>query len=341
MHSSQWITFPIQSCQVLYSFCANLLHPLIIYRFSHYITYTCNPVASYIFWLYHSWTLWRFFFFCAAIKRDSVSLSMFSFLSYVQVFTLVFHLFVTWNIHTVIFLPSCYFSLDLYLACSISSPSNSLSMFFFCFFFFVMLSSSLHIDASTLFSKQARPLPLSFHDTYSLSMSSLECEGYLLVLSSFYLVFFQMNMIVTTTDVIIILLIASMYYYYYYYYNYKYLLLLILLNISCLHFLIQRFLYFSFLSSFSFLLIFLFPFSHFPNNLLHLCFLFLLFSTTFNIFFSDIFQFFVILWIFNSLLLLKKNIWKKKEWKAGKKEKERKKRKERKGKKEKERKKML
>ena len=30
LHSSQWITFPTQSCLVLYSFCANLLHSLIM-----------------------------------------------------------------------------------------------------------------------------------------------------------------------------------------------------------------------------------------------------------------------------------------------------------------------
>ena len=31
LHNSQWITFPNQSCLVLYSFCANLLHSLIIW----------------------------------------------------------------------------------------------------------------------------------------------------------------------------------------------------------------------------------------------------------------------------------------------------------------------
>ena len=30
LHNSQWITFPTQSCLVLYSFCANLLHSLIM-----------------------------------------------------------------------------------------------------------------------------------------------------------------------------------------------------------------------------------------------------------------------------------------------------------------------
>ena len=31
LHNSQWITFPTQSCLVLYSLCSNLLHPLIIW----------------------------------------------------------------------------------------------------------------------------------------------------------------------------------------------------------------------------------------------------------------------------------------------------------------------
>ena len=31
LHNSQWITLPTQSCQALYSFCANLLHSLIMW----------------------------------------------------------------------------------------------------------------------------------------------------------------------------------------------------------------------------------------------------------------------------------------------------------------------
>ena len=31
LHNSQWITFPTESCLVLYSFCANLLHSLIMW----------------------------------------------------------------------------------------------------------------------------------------------------------------------------------------------------------------------------------------------------------------------------------------------------------------------
>ena len=31
LHNSKWITFPTQSCLVLYSFCVNLIHSLIVW----------------------------------------------------------------------------------------------------------------------------------------------------------------------------------------------------------------------------------------------------------------------------------------------------------------------
>ena len=52
LHNSQWITFPTQSCLVLYSFCASLLHSLIMWLIvssHHHITYNCYFVASYLF----------------------------------------------------------------------------------------------------------------------------------------------------------------------------------------------------------------------------------------------------------------------------------------------------
>ena len=42
--------------------------------------------------------------FCAAIRRDSVSLLRFPFLSHVQVFSCEIRLFVAWNVQTVVFL---------------------------------------------------------------------------------------------------------------------------------------------------------------------------------------------------------------------------------------------
>ena len=39
LHISQWITLPTQSCLVLYSFCANLLHSLIMWLMDYYYYY--------------------------------------------------------------------------------------------------------------------------------------------------------------------------------------------------------------------------------------------------------------------------------------------------------------
>ena len=50
LQSSQWITFPTQSCLVLYSFCARLLHSLIIWLIFS------SPSPHYYFFLF-----WGFF----------------------------------------------------------------------------------------------------------------------------------------------------------------------------------------------------------------------------------------------------------------------------------------
>ena len=63
-HVSQCITLPAQSCLVLYSFCANLLHSLIM----GLMISSLSPqslhlyfVASYLFWLRYDWFLRRCF----------------------------------------------------------------------------------------------------------------------------------------------------------------------------------------------------------------------------------------------------------------------------------------
>ena len=53
LHNSQLITFPTQSCLVLYSLCVNLLHSLISFRLSHNIIYFSYFVASCLFLLWH------------------------------------------------------------------------------------------------------------------------------------------------------------------------------------------------------------------------------------------------------------------------------------------------
>ena len=91
LHISQWITLPTQLCLVLYSFCANCCICWLCdwwFRLYHYIIYICYFVASNLFslWFDLIWFVLTALFF-AAIKRDSVSLLKFPFLSLVQVFS--------------------------------------------------------------------------------------------------------------------------------------------------------------------------------------------------------------------------------------------------------------
>ena len=74
LHNSQWITLAIQSCLVLYSFCSD-------WSFSLYYHITYLAILSFASYLF----LVLMALFCAAIRRDSVSLLRFPFLSPVQV----------------------------------------------------------------------------------------------------------------------------------------------------------------------------------------------------------------------------------------------------------------
>ena len=87
MHISQWTTLPTQSCLALYSFCANLLHSLIMWLIvsslsphSLHLLFCCILSILALIWLV------LMALSCAAIWRDSVSLLKFPFLSQVQVF---------------------------------------------------------------------------------------------------------------------------------------------------------------------------------------------------------------------------------------------------------------
>ena len=86
LHISQWITLPTQSCTVLYSFCANLLHSLIMSLMvsslsphSLHLLFCCVLSILALIWLV------LLALFCAAIRRDSVSLLKFPFLSHFRV----------------------------------------------------------------------------------------------------------------------------------------------------------------------------------------------------------------------------------------------------------------
>ena len=87
LHISLWITLPTQSCLALYSFCANLLHSLIMWLIvsslslhSLHLLFSCVLSILALIWLV------LMALSCAAIRRDSVSLLKFPFLSQVQVF---------------------------------------------------------------------------------------------------------------------------------------------------------------------------------------------------------------------------------------------------------------
>ena len=87
LHISQWITLPTQSCLVLYFFCANLLHSLITWLIvssllphSLHLLFCCDLSILVLIWVV------LMALFCAAVRRDSVSLLKFPLLSQVQVF---------------------------------------------------------------------------------------------------------------------------------------------------------------------------------------------------------------------------------------------------------------
>ena len=82
LYISLWITLPTQSCLVLYSFCTNLLHSLIMWLMvsslsphSLHFLFCCVFSILALIWLV-------LMAFCAAIKRDSVSLLLTESFSY-------------------------------------------------------------------------------------------------------------------------------------------------------------------------------------------------------------------------------------------------------------------
>ena len=85
MHDSQRITFPTQLCLVLGSFCTNLLHSFIMWL----IVLFLSPLNQHLLFcccVYFCFHIVLIVLFCAAIRRDSVSILRFFFLSHDQVF---------------------------------------------------------------------------------------------------------------------------------------------------------------------------------------------------------------------------------------------------------------
>ena len=183
LYNSYGITFPTQSFLVLNSFWANLLNSFIMWLIvlsllphNQHLLFCCILSVLALIWL----GLRTLFY--AAIRKNSVSLLKFSFLSHVQVFsyelTLVCRLkypyscFSSYFCFLVIFVPLMLVLSVLFLGTVISFPSR-----------FSTLSLSRCIDASTLSSMLVSPLPLSFLVTYRLSTSFQVC----IVVSCFFL----------------------------------------------------------------------------------------------------------------------------------------------------------
>ena len=87
LYISQWIILPTQSCLVLFSFCANLPHSLIMWL----IVLSLSPHSLHLLycWVVNIALIWLVLtaLSSTAIRRDSVSLLRFPFLCLVQVFS--------------------------------------------------------------------------------------------------------------------------------------------------------------------------------------------------------------------------------------------------------------
>ena len=88
LHISLWIIFPAQSRLVLYSFCTNLLHSLIMWLIVSSLSphnldllFCCVLSILAFMWLVLMALFW------VAIRRDSVSLLRFPFFTHVHVFS--------------------------------------------------------------------------------------------------------------------------------------------------------------------------------------------------------------------------------------------------------------
>ena len=88
LHKSQWITFPTQSCIVLYSFCANLQHSLIIWLIvSSLSLHNLHLLFCCVLSILALIQLVLMALSCAVIRRDLAFLARFLFLSHVNLFS--------------------------------------------------------------------------------------------------------------------------------------------------------------------------------------------------------------------------------------------------------------
>ena len=141
----QWVL----SCLVIYSLCASLLNSLIIWLTVSFLSpLNLHLLFCFVLSIFALTWLVLMALFCAAIRRDSVSLKSFSFLTMIRFFRVRFYWFVAWNIHTIVFLPISvswlFCSAYLYAACAVSGRCNKS---FFVLFNVVFESSYWCIDA--------------------------------------------------------------------------------------------------------------------------------------------------------------------------------------------------
>ena len=86
LHNSQWVTLPTHSCLFSYSFCANLLHLLIMWLIvSSLSLHNLHLLFCCILSILSLVLLDLMALLCAAIMRDWVSLLRFLFLSHVSI----------------------------------------------------------------------------------------------------------------------------------------------------------------------------------------------------------------------------------------------------------------
>ena len=148
MHISHWIALPTQSCIILYSFCANLLHSLIMWLIVSFLSPHSQHVLFY--WVLSIHTLiWLVLMalFGAAIRRDSVSLLKFPFLSQIQILSREMLFMSRLMLFFFLFFPRFCFLAIVILLSIVSSVSDGCNQSSFVFSYIVFKSLYRRVNA--------------------------------------------------------------------------------------------------------------------------------------------------------------------------------------------------
>ena len=167
---------PTQSCLDLYSFGANLLHPLIMWLIvsslsphSLHLLFCCVLCILALIWLV------LMALSCAAIRRDSISLLRFSLLCQVQAFWCEM-LFIRRLKRPYSIFPS-HFCFRVVILSSVVLSVSFLMIVICPRRLFLCSLRAVVWMRQTVSSRLASPFSPSFLDTYSLSTSSLRCNA--------------------------------------------------------------------------------------------------------------------------------------------------------------------